>query len=161
MKTKIRLTILIALALAFGSIAAAHAEIIPPYGEGQIGLSSVVLCEELTMRQKPSTSSKSVKTLKYGDRPNVMKQSDGWAYCADGDSEDAATGWINADYIVIDPAWYRTEAKTPVYAWNDTSAPKVALLDKNTTLPILKEEGEWLIVSLRGAVGWIHINPAD
>ena len=39
----------------------------------------------------------------------------------------------------------------------------VALLDANTEyldpetfLPILKDEGEWIIVSLRGATGWIH-----
>ena len=65
-------------------------------------------------------------------------------------------GWVNADYIAIDPARYRTEAETPVYAWNDTKAPKIGLLDKDTILPILKEEGDWLIVSLRGAVGWIR-----
>ena len=53
-------------------------------------------------------------------------------------------------------AWYVTETETPVYAWNDPSAPKVALLDKNAKLPILKEEDEWYIVSLRGATGWIQ-----
>jgi hypothetical protein len=52
--------------------------------------------------------------------------------------------------------WYVTEKETAVYAWNDTAALKVALLDKDTRLPVLKEEGDWYIVSLRGAVGWIH-----
>ena len=64
-------------------------------------------------------------------------------------------GGGKTDFLAIDPAWYRTEEKTPVYAWNDTSAPRVALLDENTTLPILKTEGNWLVVSLRGAAGWI------
>ena len=45
---------------------------------------------------------------------------------------------------------------TPVYAWNDTAALKVGLLDPGTTLPILKDTGDWLIVSLRGATGWIR-----
>ena len=152
----LRFIILTLVVIILGSMIPVQAEIIPPYGEGQIGLSAVVLCEELTMRENPSSSSKAVKTLLYGDLPNVMKQSDGWAYCVDGDSEDSLAGWVKTDYIAIDPAWYRTDAKTPVYAWNDTAAPKVALLDINVTLPILKEEGEWLIVSLRGAVGWIH-----
>jgi hypothetical protein len=40
-------------------------------------------------------------------------------------------------------------------------APKVALLSKGTMLPILKDEGEWLIVSLRGASGWIHKSASD
>ena len=84
------------------------------------------------------------------------RQADGWAHCFLGDSEDSDSGWVNADYIAIDPDWYRTEGKTPVYAWNDTLAPKVALLDANTILPILSDEGAWLIVSLRGAVGWVQ-----
>lgn len=148
------LTILTALVLALGCIA--FAEIIPAHGYGQIGLQSVVLCEKLTLREKPSSSAKAVMTLNYGDLPIVMEQEDGWAYCAVGDSEDSPVGWVNADYIAIDPAWYRTEEKTTVYAWDSTSAPKVALLDKNTTLPILKADGDWIVVSLRGASGWIH-----
>ena len=133
------------------------AEVLPPYGEGQIGLQAVVLCESLTIRQEPGVSSKAVKTLQYGDRFVVQKQQGGWADCFLSDAVDAGpSGWVNTDYIVIDPAWYRTDAATPVYAWGDTAAPKVALLSKNTTLPILKDEGEWLVVSLRGASGWIH-----
>ncbi len=163
MKKYAWLTIVTALILMLGSVMPVQAEIIPPHGEGQIGLQAVVLCEELTLREKPSFSSKAVQTLQYRDLIIVTEEADGWARCVLGDSEDAPCGWVNSDYIVIDPAWYRTEKKTPVYAWNDTSAPKVALLDKNTALfdpdtylPVLKDEGEWLVVSLRGASGWIH-----
>ncbi len=160
MKKQIWTAIVIALILTIGCILPAKAAVLPPRGEGQIGLQAVVLCEELTVREKPSSSSKAVEKLQYGAWPIVIEQKDGWAYCVLGDSEDSPSGWVNADYIVVDPAWYRTDAKTPVYAWNDTAAPKVALLDKDTTLPILKEEGDWLLVSLRGAVGWIY-NAAD
>ena len=150
------LTILMALVLTLGSVSAAHAEIIPPRGMGQIGYSAAILCEDISVRQEPRGSAKKVATAHYGDILIVMNVQDGWAYCTLGDSEDSPMGWVNADYIAIDPAMYRTESKTAVYAWNSTSAPKVALLDKNTTLPILKDEGDWLIVSLRGAVGWIR-----
>ena len=79
------------------------------------------------------------------------------ANCFLSDSVDAGpSGWVNSDYIIIDPSWYRTDETTPVYAWNDTAALKVALLDKGTRLPILKEEDAWYVVSLRGAAGWIH-----
>ena len=150
------LTVLAVLVMMIGSMVSAQAEIIPPYGEGQIGLTAVVLCEELTLRMGSETSAPKVKTLEYGSRIIVDRQADGWAHCFLGDSEDSASGWVNADYIVIDPDWYRTEGKTPVYAWNDTLAPKVALLDEGTLLPILSDEGAWLIVSLRGAVGWVQ-----
>ena len=159
------LTILTALVLALGYLAAAHAEIIPPCGPGQqIGYPAVVLCETLTLREKPGSSSKAVQTLSYGDLPIAVgadqpagaQVENGFVYCVLGDSEDAPCGWLNADYILINPAWYVTEKGTSVYAWNDTAAPKVALLDKGTRLPILKEEDGWYLVSLRGAVGWIY-----
>lgn len=132
--------------------------VIPPQGEGQIGLAAVVLCETLTLRQGPGADSKAVGTLRFGDHLLVTRQEDGWAEIFLSDDVDAtAAGWVNADYILVDPAWYRTGASTPVYAWNDDAAPKVALLPAGTTLPILKDEGAWLIVSLRGATGWIHV----
>ena len=157
MKKHVYLTMLLALVLALGSVGIARAEIIPPHGYGQIGLEAIVLCEELTIRERASASSGSVHKLHYGDLFIVDHESDGWAYGFDSDSEyDANAGWVNSDYLIIDPARYRTEGKTPVYAWDSTSAPKVALLDSGTTLPILKQEGNWIVVSLRGASGWIR-----
>ena len=156
MKKSVCIALLVALTLILGTLASAQAEILPPRGEGQIGLQAVVLCESLTVRREPSTSSETVTKLDYGDLPIVMEQSDGWAYCALGDSEDSLMGWVNADYIAIDPAWYRTDDRTPVYAWDSSSAKKIALLDADTTLPILAQEGNWLLVSLRGAVGWVR-----
>ena len=153
---------IVALAVLCAAGSACRAEIIPPHGEGQIGLQAVVLCESLTVRKERSASSKAVKKLQYGDRIIVQERWDGWAECFLSDAVDAGpAGWVNSDYIAIDPAWYRTDETTPVYAWNDTMAPKVALLGKGETLPILKDDGEWLIVSLRGATGWIYKNAAD
>ena len=164
MKKYVCLTILTALILSLGCCGVVHAEIIAPYGPGQqIGYPAVVLCEKLTLREKPSASSKATETLNYGDRPIVVgadlpagpKEENGFVYCTLGDSEDSPSGWIKSDYIVINPAWYVTEKETAVYAWNDTAAPKVALLDTGTRLSILKEDDVWYVVSLRGAAGWI------
>ena len=158
------LTILTALILALGCLGAAFAEIIPAAEPGQqIGYQAVVLCETLTLRESSSSSSKALQTLNYGDLPIVVgadlpagpREENGFVYCVLGDSEDSPSGWLNADYLAINPAWYITEKATAVHAWNDSTAPKVALLDKGTRLPILREEGDWYIVSLRGAVGWI------
>ncbi len=86
-----------------------------------------------------------------------MKEENNWAQVALGDSEDSLSGWVNSSYLAVDPAWYQTDEDTPVYAWDDTSAPKVALLENGTSLPILKDNGDWLIVSLRGATGWVNL----
>ena len=162
MKKYVRLTIMTLMVLITAAAITVQAEIFPPRGMGQIGYDAVVLCENLTVRQEPSASSKAVQTLHSGKVFMVTQQTDGWAECILSDSLDAApVGWVSTEYILIDPAWYRTDEKTPVYAWNDTGAPKVALLDKDTSLPILKDEGDWLIVSLRGATGWIQRNAAD
>ena len=161
MKKRFWPSILLVLVFILSGIQTVSAEIIPARGEGQIGLQAVVLCNTLTVRKEPNGSAKAVKTLQYGALPIVTKQEDGWAYCVLGDSENSPSGWINIDYILIDPSWYKTGDKTPVYAWYDTASPKVALLDKGTTLPILKDEGDWLIVSLRGATGWIRKTKSD
>lgn len=154
--------------ILFASVAAlmgvgstCRAEIIPAYGPGQIGLTSVVLCDSLTLRSEGSSSSDSLKTLHAGDRVIVMNQKDGWAEVVLGDSEDSEHGFVNASYLAIDPAWYRTEDTTTVYAWNDTGANKVAQLGGGTTLPILKNDGSWVVVGLRGASGWIRKTDAD
>ena len=139
-----------------------RAEIIPPYGEGQIGLTAVVLCSNLTVRRDRSASSEAVTTLNAGARFMVQNQVDGWADCFLSDDVDGGcSGWVNADYVVVDPAWYRTSGATVVYAWNDTRAPRVGLLDDGEMLPILKDDGDWLVVGLRGAAGWILKTDAD
>ena len=162
---KRKLTLLAALILVLCCLGTACAEIIPPEEPGQqIGYMAVVLCEKLTLRKEPDAASAAVKTLQYGDlpivvgadRPDGAKIENGFVYCTLGDSEDSPVGWLSADYIFINPAWYLTEEATPVYAWNDTASPRVALLDRDSRLPILKEEEDWYLVSLRGAAGWIH-----
>ena len=155
---KIRTMFLImSAAMVYGGVVC-FASIIPSQGPGQIGYSSVVLCNSLSLHADPGFESPTIQTLKYEDRIIVMSQEDGWAEVVLGDAEDSPHGWVDADFIAVDPAWYRTEGDTPVYAWDDTSAPKVALLDEGTNLPILRDNGDWLIVSLRGAAGWIN-NP--
>ena len=139
-----------------------HAEIIPPYGEGQIGLTAVVLCSNLTVRKDRSASSEAVTILNAGTRFMVQNQVDGWVDCFLSDDVDGGcSGWVNADYVAVDPAWYRTNGATAVYAWNDTKAPRVGLLDDGEMLPILKDDGDWLVVGLRGAAGWILKTSAD
>ena len=75
MKKNVWLAIMMVLVFTLGCIGAAHAEVIPALGAGQIGYPAVVLCEEMTVRQQANASSKAVKTLHYGDWMIVYKQS--------------------------------------------------------------------------------------
>lgn len=157
MKKIVSAVIVMLAVMVFGCVVCS-ASIISSKGPGQIGYSSVVLCSTLSLHTDPSYDSAVTQTLQYGDRIIVASQKDGWARVVLGDAEDSPSGWVNDSYIAVDPAWYRTDEDTPVYAWNSTSAPKVGLLDGGTTLPILRDDGDWIIVSLRGAAAWIN-NP--
>ena len=123
MKKNTWLAILATLILLAGSIGTAYAQIIPPSGEGQIGISAVVLSEQLTVYEKADRSSKAVETLQFGSHFIVTEQAGAWARGVLGDSEDSASGWVSTDSLLIDPAWYMTETETPVYTQKDTAAP--------------------------------------
>ena len=156
MKKKLTFGVMMLAAAVLGC-GVCSAAVIPAEGPGQIGYSSVVLCDTLSLHDEPSNDSAVTQTLQYNDRIIVMKEENNWAQVVLGDSEDSLSGWVDSSYLAVDPAWYQTDEDTPVYAWDDTSAPKVALLENGTSLPILKDNGDWLIVSLRGATGWVNL----
>lgn len=131
--------------------------ILPPQGVGQIGLSAVVISEKLPVYQNPDANSEVVNTLEYGNFIILLRQSDGWAEYVRSDSVDEVPGgWIETDRLLIDPAWIFTNERTPLYAQNDETASEIALLDENTIMPIIEDEGDWLLVSLEGTNGWIY-----
>lgn len=148
------IAILMVLVLALGCMA--QAEVIAPRGMGQIGYSSAVLCKELTVYEEADESSNEVITLNGGDFIIVMSQEDGWAYITDSDSEDSNYGYVKTDYVLIDPAWYAVSEETPVYAWNDAEATQIGVLEADTWAPVLKEDGDWLIVGIGGGVGFVQ-----
>lgn len=128
---------------------------------------AVVLCESLSILDaRGDQGGKKEGSLLYtGKTIPVIESWDGYAkiYYADG----TETGWVRNDYLMMDPAFYVCDEDMQVYAYPDTMAPKIALLDKGTKLPILTEYddgisiGGWVCVSLRGAAGWIRKTPAD
>ena len=152
------LVLALALALLLSAVSVCRAGILEPQGPGQIGRPAVVLFDGTAMHRDRSADSEAVKTLRFGALIIAADEKDGWAECILSDSVDEdLAGWVDPGCLLIDPAWYMTDQATPVYAWNDTAAPQIVLLDKDTLLPILKNDGEWIVVSLPGAAGWIHI----
>ena len=143
----------------------ASATVLPPEGisvgylafTGIEAYRGVVLCESLSVCDECNGSV--IDTLYFGDTFMTCESRDGWADCTYADG--AKTGWVRSDYIVIDPSYYLTDSQTVVYAYGDTLAPRIALLDGGTKLPIIAEMDDWYVVSLRGASGWIRKMPAD
>lgn len=164
MKRILTLALLISAALA-AMIPSAAAEIIPPEGidadflafTGIEGKTAVVLCESLSVCDE--RDGKTLITRGYGEVFITTEGFNGWAnsYYNDG----ASIGWVRSDYILVDPAYYLTDESTPVYAYADAAAPRVALLGKGERLPIILDDGEWLTVSIRGAAGCIRKTPRD
>ncbi len=164
------LTLLLALTLLTSS---ASATILPANGvheafEAYTGIActpAVILCETLSVLDaRGDQGGKTVETLRYsGETIPVIESWDGYAkiYYADGQK----TGWVRSDYLLFDPARYLCDSATQVYAYPDFLAPRVALLDAGTMLPILTEydaeTAGWVCVSLRAAAGWIRKTPAD
>lgn len=142
------------------------AEIIPPtsYNQGFYEFTgiyaqdAVVLCDSLSVRPQPDYGAQAAAVLRYGDPFVTDEGRDGWlhVYASDGNIE----GWVRGEYVLVCPAYLVLEAATPAYAYGDEAAPRVALLDAGTRLPILLTEGEWTVVSLRGASAWIHTGAA-
>lgn len=160
MKTSRFVAFMIAILLCCVQAAGGLAAIIPAQGEGQIGYSAVVLCESLSVHTDRNGSSKVVRSLPYGTMLAVNDMWDGWGRCYLSETEGSA-GWVRSDYLMVNPAYYVCDEATTVYAWDDIMAPKIALLKKGTKLPILRDGGEWLTVSLRAAAGCIHKTVAD
>lgn len=165
--------LVIILLLLLCCTATALADILPATGVDETfkawsGLEcqqAVVLCESLTiLDNRGDQGGQKVGSLKYGNTVPVIESWDGYAkiYYADG----SKTGWVRNDYLLIDPAWYICNEDMQVYVYPDVMAPKIALLDQGTKLPILTEYQDdtisgWVCVSLRGAAGWIRKTPRD
>lgn len=160
------LVLLLALTL-FAS--AASASILPAAGVDEdfatfTGIEctpAVILCQSISVYDaRQEYGGQKVETLRYsGKTIPVIDSWDGWAhiYYADGTKD----GWVRSEYLLFDPAWYHCDASTAVYAYADTSAPRVGLLTKGTEAPIIADMGDWLCVSLRAASGWIRKTEDD
>lgn len=134
--------------------ASACGEITHPVGPGQMGYDAVVISKTVTVRATQSANAKSVKKLSYGDRFAAVSLGNGWCECYLSETE-GLSGYVLEDYILLDPAYITTEESTPVYAWQATNAKRIGLLDRGQTCPIIRMEGNWLLISLRGAAGWV------
>lgn len=164
MKMKKLLSLLVILVMIAGS---ASASIMEPKGidlsfklfSGIEAKRAVVLCRSLSAHTDSNASSRKATTLSVGNTFLTWESQGEWINCYYSDGRDAA--WVRNYYVIEDPAYYVTDGQTAVYAYADTTAPRVALLGRNEELPIIMETDQWCVVSLRGASGWIRKTSKD
>lgn len=146
--------VICAFVLSLALCVSAGAEISHPVGPGQMGYDAVVLSKNVSIRPTTNANAKAVKRLNYGDRMAVMSAGNGWCEVYLSETE-GLTGYVLETYILVDPAYITIEESTPVYAWKATNAKRVGLISRGETYPIIRMEGNWLLISLRGAAGWM------
>jgi len=129
-------------------------EIIHPIGPGQMGYDAVVISKNISVRPTQDANAKAVTRLNYGDHLAAMSLGNGWCEVYLSETE-GLSGYVLEDYIVLDPAYLTTEESTPVYAWQSRNAKRVGLLGRGETYPIIRMDGSWMLISLRGAAGWV------
>jgi len=118
-----------------------------------------VLCRSLSALQEPNTRARKMKSFSAGQNFLTWESEDIWLNCFYSDGADPA--WVRNYYVLVDPHYYRTDNGTPVYAYGSTSAPRVGLTDTGDVYPIIMENDNWVVISIRGASGWIRKNNND
>lgn len=132
----------------------ASGEIIRPIGMQQTGYDAVVLSKTVTVRTDQNTNAKAVTKLNYGDHVTVLSLGNGWCECYLAENE-GVSGYAMEDYLLVNPAYITIDEAAAVYAWQSTSAKRVGFLARGETYPIIRMDGNWLLISLRGAAGWL------
>ena len=120
---------------------------------GIFAYDAYVLCDSLTLRAKPDINSKSLRSLKNGQKLLISMREGEWYHVY---VSEHVEGWVKSEYVLVNPPLYVTEAETPAYAYGSRYAPRVALLSKNETLPIIHTTEDYYIISLRGASAWVE-----
>lgn len=115
-----------------------------------------VLCETLSLRSNPNTDSETLCTLPYGSQVEIISEQNEWNYvtCYNVNGEKYA-GWVKGEYVLADPTYFQASVETPVYALPAAGSKRVGLLDIGATHPILGEIDNFMVISLRGACGFV------
>lgn len=117
-----------------------------------------VLCQTLSFREMPDSASARLDVLETGEKFVILAEKNGFylACRRDESGEKYETGWVNADYVAKNMGTLMTRATVHARAYGDESAPLVGEIKRGTRLNLIARVGEYYVVSLRGASGFIH-----
>ena len=115
-----------------------------------------VLCEFLSLRENPDVTSKLIHTMTYGTYCTVKEESGSWYNVTYRNEEHMRySGWVRKEYILVNPDYFVPDGETPVYAMPSGSSKRVGLISGETRYPIIGEINGFLVISLRGASGFV------
>lgn len=115
-----------------------------------------VLCETLSLRENPDATSKIIQTMTYGTYCTVIEEIGSWYYVTCRDDQNLRySGWVRKEYVLVNPDYFVPDGETPVYAMPSGSSKRVGLISGETRYPIIGEINGFLVISLRGASGFV------
>ncbi|PQD96159.1 hypothetical protein CYL18_06040 [Pradoshia eiseniae] len=124
-----------------------------------------VTASSLNVREKASTSSKIVTSVKKNASVTLLKKSGSWGQVK---VSNGKTGWVSLNYLTTKKAasvsknlgtYYVTASSLNVRAKASTSSKVVTSVKKNASVTLLKKSGNWGQIKLsNGKIGWVSLN---
>lgn len=123
----------------------------------------VVISQNVTLRESPSTTAKQLARPTNGTVLDILSEQNGWYYVRfwDGKSTMPIEGYVRTNFVVRDPMFVTTTQATYVYSMPDRGAKMVGQLVSGTQLVVIGEYGDFWVVNLRSASGFIHKNDIE
>lgn len=114
-----------------------------------------VLCETLSLRENPDATSRIIQTMTYGTYCTVIEEIGSWYNVTYRDESLRYSGWVRKEYVLVNPDYFVPDGETPVYAMPSGSSKRVGLINNEARYPIIGEINGFLVISLRGASGFV------
>ena len=122
-----------------------------------------VTATSLNLREKASSSSKKITSVKKNTALTLLKKSGSWGQVK---LSNGTTGWVSLQYLTqTKPAattnlgtYYVTASSLNLREKASSSSKSIASVKKDTSLTLLKKSGSWGQVKLsNGTTGWVSL----
>lgn len=123
----------------------------------------IVISQNVSLREGPSTGAARIASVPNGSIFDLLDEQNDWYRVAYFDSKTSQMleGWVLVDYIVRDPSYVTTTKLTYVYSMPARDSKKVGQLVSGTQLVVIGEYGDFWVVNLRSASGFIYKNDIE
>lgn len=118
----------------------------------------IVISQSVSLREAPSTGARRIASIPNGSVLDLLDEQNGWYYvrCWDSKTQTEMEGYVVVDYVVRDPLFVTTTKSTYVYSTPDRGSKKVGQLVSGTQLVVIGEWGDFWVVNLRSASGFLY-----